>query len=191
MNLSAKTAAADSPSNTTTSPAGEPASPAPLTVPPLRVSSPTPSTATGTDLPTGGGSVDPLDAAATGNTRSSEPVAVKVDKSSISEIARNAVLVASKFVHDRLARTEEERAADVWIAEQRDQAQIGDPLASIAARHGAPASAVSPDVAELIAAGIGLVAYFAKNAAKAWEIRRGRRRLAAVDPINENPQEDQ
>jgi hypothetical protein len=142
---------------------------------------------TPTDVPAGV-AVDPIEA--TGSTRSSDPtVAVKIDKNSIAEIARNAVLVASKFVHDALSRTDEEREQDVWIAEPKDQSQIGDPLASVAARHGAPASAVNPDVADLIAAGIGLVAYLAKNAAKAWTIRRGRRRLAAVDPITEHPEE--
>lgn len=192
MNLSAKTTPAGSPSSTpTTTPVNPPAEQAsrpPLTAPPLRVSSPTPSMTT-TDLGSAA-ALDPLD---TGSTRSSEPpaAAVKVDKSALVEIARNAVLVASKFVHDMLARTDEEREQDVWIAEPKDQSQIGDPLAGIAARHGAPAGAASPDVAELVAAGIGLVAYLTKNAAKAWQIRRGRRKLAGADPINEHPEEQQ
>lgn len=193
MTNSATTPPAASPSSTTTTtPVNPPAASQPLKVPPLRVSSPTPSTATPTDVP-GGAAADPLDNAATGSTRSSEPAttAVKVDKNALTDIARNAVLVLSKFVHDVLARTEEEQAADVWIAEPRDQSQIGDPLASIATRHGAPATAASPDVAELVAAGIGLVAYLTKNAAKAWQIRRGRRKVAAVDPINEHPEEQQ
>jgi hypothetical protein len=171
-----------------------PSSPSPegVRVPPLRVRPPatdsSPSQLAGQTLSTSGpgagsasgsGPVDPL---VTGSTPFSEPpaTAVRFDTKSLKEIARGAVLTATRFVHDALARTEPEQAQDVWIARDQDQAQIGDPLASIAGRHGA--SATNPDIVSLIEAGIGVLAYAVYHGTKAWQIRRGLRKLAALSP---------
>lgn len=128
---------------------------------------------------------DPLpDAPPATATRSSSSGSIKLDKGSVAEILRQGIYVASGFIHNVLARTEDEQAAGVWLADDGDQKQIGDPLAAVAARHGVPVDG-GADVADLIAAGLGAVAYVSKNAAAAWKIRRGRRRLAAADPITE------
>lgn len=162
-----------------------------LTAPPLRVQSPTPSTPTTTASRLS----DPLDGdgpADTGTPSSdpaSTPAAVKVDRDELHELGRNAVLAASGVVHERLATTDEARAAQVWIADDGDQAQIGHPLADLLARYGVPRTAVNPDVADLIAAGIGVVTYLVKNGLRAWRLHMGRRRLADLDPITEQPQE--
>lgn len=196
MSSSEMTPPMDSPSTSTTTTAETPTTPAAppvgLRVPLLGVRRPTPgpgpSSIPSTSPTAGDGGVDdPL--ATSGGIRSSEPVtttAVKVDKSALKELARDTVLVVSAYVHALLARSDEEREQQLWLAEPSDQKQIGDPLASIADRHAAPGVG-SPDAADLIAAGIGVIAYTAKNAAKAWRIRRGRRRLADLDPVTETP----
>jgi hypothetical protein len=140
---------------------------------------PIPSTSPGAGSGSDSGPVDPLES---GDTPFSEPPAtsVKIGKKSLAEIARGAVLTASLYVHQALARTEPEQAEDVWVARDQDQAQIGDPLASIATRRGA--NVLNPDVASLIEAGIGLVAYAIYHGTKAWQIRRGLRKLAALSP---------
>lgn len=142
--------------------------------------SPIPSTSPGADSGSDFGPVDPL---ATGDTPSFDELpaaSVKIGKKSLAEIARGAVLTASLYVHQALARTEPEQAEDVWVARDQDQAQIGDPLASIATRRGA--NVLNPDVASLIESGIGLLAYAIYHGTKAWQIRRGLRKLAALSP---------
>ena len=184
---SSETTAAGSPSSTPTTAA--PASP--VTASPLRVrppgsspsSSPTPSPTTASGAGSGTG-FDPVDSDS-GSTRSSSvpPAgAVKVDTKSLAEVARAAVLTASRYVHAALAKPEDEAEADLWIARDKDQAQIGDPLASVLGRRGLAGGAVNPDVANLIEAGIGLLAYVAYHAGEAWRIRSARRKLARVGP---------
>lgn len=167
--------------------------PAPTRAPGLRVKTPaepafsnlppsTPSMSPSGDSATGSG--DPLDSPPSGRTPSSDDVkAIKLDKNAIASIARDAVLTASTYVHAMLARYEQERAEDLWIATSKDQTQIGDPLANIARRHTGEVSAPN-DVADLVVTGIGVVAYVARNAARAWTIRRGLRKLRSVDPLN-------
>jgi hypothetical protein len=176
---SSDTTATDSSSSST------PVSPDPQQVkaPPLRVRQPmfrspraTPSTSPSADGSETSSVADPIDTES-GPTRSSDSgAAVQVDKTALAEIARKFVLTASFYVHNLLARTAEEEEADLWIATSRDQAQIGDPIAKIGVRHGGPDGA-SADTADLIAAGLGLAAYIARNAAKAWEMRRARKKL--------------
>ena len=188
-------------SSETTPPAASPSSspdqgpaPSPVTAAPLRVrpatrptssstgspASPGPSTPSATNRGAAGSTgFDPVDAAS-GSTRSPKQpgtAAVKIDTKSLIEVARAAVLTASRYVHAALARGEDEAEAELWIARDKDQAQIGDPLATIAGRRGL-AGQVSPDVANLIEAGIGLVAYVAFHAGEAFKTRRARRAAA-------------
>jgi post-segregation antitoxin (ccd killing protein) len=176
MANSPETTATDSSLSTTPdSPPPSPPAASPIVAPPLRVKSSTPSTSSpANDSGTG---FDPVDHAESGNTRSFDEQAVQVNTKSLAEVARGAVLTVSYYVNKALARTDEEQAADLWIARTKDQAQIGDPLAEIVGRKGI-AGAVSPDMANLIEAGIGLVAYGIYHASKAWGIRRGLRKLA-------------
>lgn len=183
----------ESPSSTSTSPTSPPdpdpttpetdAPAARVTVPTLRVGRPTQSTTTTEPGPEPGYEPDPIEADT--NTPSSDATAVRVDKAPLREIARGLVLAVSGLIHERLATTDEAKAADLWLAGPDDQAQIGDPLAEIAGRHGVPAGAGSPDTADLIAAGIGLIAYLAKHISTAWALRSRRRHLAGLDKITE------
>jgi hypothetical protein len=135
----------------------------------------------GPDFATGS---DPVDLGASGSTRSSdEAKAVKFDKHAITEIARDLIGTASLYVHGMLARYDAEIEQELWVASDRDEKQMGDPLASIVHRHVGGGS-VPVDVADALVAGVGAVAYLLRNARRAWKIRRGLRKLAAVDPLN-------
>lgn len=179
MSSSDPTTATDSPSSL---PTPEPA-PSPVTTAPLRVKAgssnlpPIPSTPANPG-PDSAIDSDPVDTA-TGSTPSpSQPAAaVKVDGKSLVEVARAAVLTASRYVHAALANPQDDAEADLWIARDRDQAQIGDPLATVLGRRGLQGQ-VNPDVANLIEAGIGLLAYVAYHAGEAWRIRRARKNAA-------------
>lgn len=184
-------------SEQTTPPAASPSSTPPpprynpqqLTTPPLRVappSSPPIPSSTNPSADSGAG-FDPIDHSESGNTRSSDradgPVG-RFDASAIKDIARGLVLLSSRYVHGTLARTDEQIEQEVWIARNEDQRNIGDPLAKIAQRHGAVDAA--PDVVNLIEAGLGALAYVLYHAGKAWNLRRGRKKLDDVDPITEH-----
>lgn len=149
---------------------------------------PTPSATNPDATGSGIGSVpDPIDSGPTPSSAdpSKRAGVVKIDKRALSEIIQSLILSASLFLHNALATTEEEQAANVWVATGQDQQQIGDPLGSIAVRHGAPAGA-GADAADLIAAGIGAAAYLARNVSDAWQIRRARKKLARTAPQADN-----
>lgn len=185
METSPSTAdATPSPSNPSSS---GPSSPTPglrVLQPNPSPSSPTPSPTTGPADPSGTDyATDPLDTdTSPTSTRSSEK-APRLDLAALKDTARAAVAGVSKMVQRFAARTEDELQADVWIASSSEQAQIGDPLAKIAQRHGVPMGAGgSPDVGDLIAAGLGLAGYLARNIITALEIRRARRKLDQAGP---------
>lgn len=172
----------------TPSPSSTPAPPPPaprVTAPSLRVRQPVsraprPTPSATTENPDDAGEIgadDPVDTAPT-PTPSYEPV--KLDRAALSDIARAFVFSISLFLHSRLAVLPEEQANDLWIASEGDQGQIGDPLGKIAMRHGAPET-TSPDAADLIMAGIGLVAYVTRNIVAASSFRIRRRRARTVD----------
>jgi len=173
----------ESSSNPTPLPEPEPAT---ATPPPLHVkdtsSSPTPSSTT-TSQPSATAYVpDPV---ASGTTPSSEPsepaAAVKLNSGALGELARGLVLTASMYLHSVLARTDAEKAGQVWIADDEDQAQIGDPLAGVVQRKGVAAGVVNRDMAAVIEAGIGVAAYAVKNVKKMLAARRLAKQQAGLN----------
>lgn len=185
-----KTTETASPSSPTTrTPAPAPAlrvKPPAATFQPPTSDQPTPSTSDPGGLSAIGWPADPLDGRIdthyTGTDEAPAGGPVKLNKTSLAEITRKAVFVASQYVHTLLARDPEEVAQDVWIANEREQKDMGDPLAGILARNAGKAE-VAADLADLVIAGVGLLAYVANHAARAWSIRRGRRKLQLADPI--------
>jgi len=178
------TPAAESPSSpTATSPSQNP-----ITAPGLRIRSgsptpsPEPTTAPTSDPIDETTTEDPIDSAGIPSQDPAEQHPIKLGKRSFAEIARGVVASASLYVHGFFARTEAAQQSGVWIADENDQAQIGDPLAAIAARHGVPATAGSKDTADLISAAVGLAAYLAKNIKLALALRAHARRAAAEQP---------
>jgi len=94
----------------------------------------------------------------------------------LAEISSGLVKAGSVWVHRILAVSDAARESGVWIAEDSEAEAIGTPLAAIAARRGAPGGVASPDVADLIAAGVALAAYVLRSAILALDIRRATRR---------------
>lgn len=174
-------------SSPTTPPSPSPSNPPTVTAPGLRIktgpsSFPTPSPTTDqadNPSPYSDGEPDPIDNAGIPSPdNADQAVPVKIGKRTLTGLARDIIGGASMYVHGIMARTEAAQQAGVWIADAQDMAQIGDPLAAIAARHGAPATAGSQDTADLIAAGIGLITYLAKNIKTTLALRAAARRAA-------------
>jgi hypothetical protein len=74
--------------------------------------------------------------------------------------ARQAVKIAGAMAHQYLAHDEAAKAVGLYLVDDETAAQIGDPLARIAARHAGPTGAIAnPDVADGIAALLGVAKF--------------------------------
>lgn len=109
--------------------------------------------------------------------------AVPISKKTISEFLRDALDAGGEFAHARFAGSPEAQEAGLWLATDEDQAQIADPIAAVAASHGIKTMGGS-DMANLVAAGIGLAVYVGRNAFAAIVIRFARRRAHRAAVIN-------
>lgn len=76
--------------------------------------------------------------------------------------ARNGVFLASVQAHRLLVRTQEQAALNLYVADEEDQANIGDPLANIAARRTGAVSD-NPDVNDAIQGLLGFGNYLVKQ----------------------------
>jgi len=181
----------------TAPPPASPSRPAAPAVRPFRVrqtaGQSTPSTApgqAGSPPSSAGELLDPLAPGANGTTRSSgEPATLKLDKSVVKELARGLVLTATEVIHEMLVKSEPGKHAELWIANDAEQKAIGDPLASITVRHGGGVPG-SPDVLDLVKAGVGLATYGIRHAKTAISIRRQAKleaRRINLDPERTEP----
>jgi hypothetical protein len=152
----------------------------PITAPGLRMkrpspdSNPTPS-AEANQAPPPPPLPDPIDTRSGDKPASPILTALAGGTSPWRKLTRGAVAAGSAFVHDRIAVSETEIREAHWVATSSEQAQIGDPLASILERHGVP-TGDNQDMNDLIAAGLGLVGYLMKNIAKTVMARLAERR---------------
>jgi hypothetical protein len=190
---SSDTTVTASPSNPPTSPPFQSpqASPPQVAAPPLRVRPPllsfrrpTPSTTSPDSDAAASSAADPVDAfEESGSTRSSKTEgAVKVDTASLRDIARGAVLTVSRYIHSALAHPElDPDEEELWIAREKDQAQIGDPIATVISRKGLGADVINADVANMIEVGIGVAAYVIYHAGQAWNLRRAAKRMRQMN----------
>lgn len=131
---------------------------------------------------------DPFEGpASTGTTRSASSKQVKVGKDAIRDLLRDLVLLSTDMVHNALTKEDTpERDADLWLANDAEQAGIADPISEIADRHFALAA--SPDVVDLIEAGFALGRYAARHLKTAWGIHRAKRKMARILPdLPEHP----
>lgn len=88
--------------------------------------------------------------------------AVKVElltEEELKQWARGGVAAAGEKAHDVFAVTEGQQAVDLYKTTAKEQASIGDPIASIAGRHQGIGGKVSPDTKDLLSLMTGLVAY--------------------------------
>lgn len=95
----------------------------------------------------------------------------------IRELTRKGVLAAGEVAHESLARDEAARYVGLWLTDDVDAENIGDPLARIINRHN-PVSDITgdTDAADGIAALAGLAVY----AFRQFDRWRGARRLRRV-----------
>lgn len=94
-----------------------------------------------------------------------------LSKRTLRDAVRRGVLMAGGIAHTVLAREEAQQRVGLYLADEDDSQAIGDPLTNIAYRHGGIGAAGNPDVADAIAALIGLALYGAKQLARATEAR--------------------
>lgn len=107
---------------------------------------------------------DPSENAATGgaaSSRVSNPLAGEGLKSTF----RAGVIIASDQAHRFLARTQGQLDTQLYLADDQDAANIGDPLAKIVARREGLGE-VNPDTADLLSALMGLAGYATKQIQK-------------------------
>lgn len=120
---------------------------------------------------------EPSDAPPTSSTGSSAGSALS--KRALRDAAREAVLAAGGIAHQVLARDELQADAGLWLADTDDAEAIGDPVANVVHRHGGLGAAGNPDLADAIAALIGLALYASKQIARWHQIRAARQNAAA------------
>lgn len=79
------------------------------------------------------GSPAPTPATPSTTTRSFSPASF--DTAGWRKLFREAVATVGALANDRLVRSPEARDAGVWLADENDKADIGDPAGAIAGRH--------------------------------------------------------
>jgi hypothetical protein len=115
--------------------------------------------------------------AATGGAPSDTPDSEKKKRRPIfaseetKKTFRNGVFLTSVQAHRMLARTEGQIRANLYLADEEDQANIGDPLANIAARR-TGISSDNPDVNDAVAGLIGFANYLVKQFSLSMIARR-------------------
>lgn len=92
----------------------------------------------------------------------STQVANPLNSEGLRDVFRGGVMIAGHQAHEYLARTDGQREVGLYLAEEDDAANIGDPLARVAARHQGVGK-VTPDTADLLSAMVGLTRYATKQ----------------------------
>ena len=114
----------------------------------------------------------------------STPVANPLGADGLRDMFRGGVVIASSQAHNMLARTEGQKQAGLYLADEEDAERIGDPLARIAGRHQGIGK-VNPDTADLLAAMVGLTRYATKQVQRANHAKQIDGPGAGVQPMPE------
>jgi hypothetical protein len=133
-------------------------------------------------------SASPDDTPSRGSSRGSDAKGAKVEllsEEDMQKLARGGVAVAGEKAHELLATTEGQRDVGLYLTDEKDQANIGDPLGSIASRHQGIGKEVNPDVKDLLSALVGLFAYGTKQINKRSEARGRDAGAAGPQPMPE------
>lgn len=93
---------------------------------------------------------------------SSEQVANPLNAEGLRDVFRGGVIIAGHQAHEFLARSEGQQHVGLYLTDEEDAANIGDPLARVAARHQGIGQ-VNPDTADLLSAMVGLTRYATKQ----------------------------
>lgn len=102
-----------------------------------------------------------------------------LSKRTLRDACRRGVLMAGSIAHTALARDEIAQLHGLYLADDDDAEAIGDPIASIAQRRGGLGAAGNPDLADAIAALIGLALYGTKQLARFADARAHRHAVAS------------
>lgn len=113
-----------------------------------------------------------------------------LSKRALRDAARRAVLMAGSVAHAVLARDAAQQQVGLYLADEDDAENIGDPLASIAQRRGGIGAAGNPDVGDAIAALIGLAMYGAKQFARFAEARAYTASAAPATEVGDELEQD-
>jgi hypothetical protein len=94
-------------------------------------------------------------------------------KAALKATARKGVLIATSMAHRIAAKSELERAAGLYIADDQDQELIGDPVANLLHRRGGIAGGkMSEDANDALSALMGLANYIGKQVALTVQIQQ-------------------
>jgi hypothetical protein len=102
-----------------------------------------------------------------------------LSKETIRELAHDLVIGAGEAAHERFARDDAARQVGLWLTDDADAENIGDPLVRIVARRDPLGAAGNPDVADAIAAAVG-VAVFGWRQLQRWNAARRIRRAGRI-----------
>lgn len=101
---------------------------------------------------------------------------LKLGEASAQATARTGVLIAGGMAHRIAAKTEDQQAVGLYLTDEEDAANIGNPVGSIVARRGGVAGkALSPDAADAVAAAMGLANYVSKQIALVMQLAQQNR----------------
>jgi hypothetical protein len=92
--------------------------------------------------------------------------------------ARQAVKIAGSMAHQYLARDDAAKAAGLYLVDDESAAEIGDPLARLAARHAPMGGEINEDVADGIAAMMGVAHFVSKQIERSAEAAAHRAGMA-------------
>lgn len=121
------------------------------------------------ELPDGWRDDDPTSSTAS----SPEKPLQLLSKAQMRQTSRAAVKIGTGMAHTVAAKTEAQQLVGLYLADDEDAANIGDPLADIAHRRGdIVGGKLSPDANDLFRSAMGIAGYFAKQVAKIGEVRR-------------------
>lgn len=97
-----------------------------------------------------------------------------------ANLTRGLVQAGGEELHETLARDDAARAVGLWLTDEADQSNIGDPLARMINRHVSLGDvADDTDAGDAIAALVGLVVYGVRQFG-AWRVARRLRRGAVT-----------
>jgi hypothetical protein len=101
-------------------------------------------------------------------------------KAALKATTAQAVLIGSAMAHRVAARTEGQRVVGLYLADEQDADNIGDPLASIMHRRGGIAGgAMNPDVNDGLQIAMALANYVSKQVVKVSQAREVDQHLGA------------
>lgn len=122
------------------------------------------------------GEPDPSPARTSSPASSAEPL---LSKGAIEDVAHELVIGAGEMLNQTFARDGASQQVGMWLTDDHDAENIGTPLARIVNRHETLGAVGNPDVADAIAAGVGVGVYLWRQLQR-WNAARQLRRAGQL-----------